>query len=248
MSEKDKHRASVYLPETNITAATSQTVYHYNFLQAYLTEQQSKNEELTMKLEDLFLQGNVNNKAQAEKIQYVEELLFAQEVLSKAILDEAMRSQNDMKAILHSAQQTERLAEETEKKLMEEQLVHTAILDQFTIQENAINTLSKTLVDFKHSSDTLSAKMSDAEEAQQKIEGKLDLQEVLQKTLLEKMEDTDAKISKISRQMEHLKGVIFERVQFLANKLEDNMKSFITPVHSFFVKENEKENTEQKKG
>lgn len=242
MSENDKQNASVYLPETNITAATSQSVYHYNFLQAYLEDQQSKNEELTQKLEKLFLQGNVNNKAQGEKIQHLAELLFAQEALSKTILDEAKHSQDDMKAILHSAQQTERIAKETEKKLMEEELVHTAILDQFVIQENAINTLSKTLVDVKHSSESLSVKMNDAEETQQKIAEKLDLQEVFQKTMLEKMENTDANISKISRQMEHLKGIVFERVQFLANKLEDNMKSFTTPVHAFFVKADEKEN------
>jgi len=242
LPEYDNRNTSVYLPETNITADTCQSVYHHNYLQSVLANQQIKNEQLALQLEELLLQGNRNSNAQGEKIQHLEELLFVQEGLSKDILEEAKRNQDDIKTILQTTQQTERLAADTEQKLIEEQLVHTAILDQFTIQETALHTLTKTLETFKQSSDSLTAKISANEETQQKIEEKLDLQEVFQQTILEKMEDTDAKVGKLTRQMDQLKGIVFERIQFLATKLEDNMKSLVMPVHQFFVKANDKEN------
>lgn len=104
-----------------------------------------------------------------------------------------------------------------------------------------ISNLTETLEDFKQSTAALQEKINQTEETQQHIEEKLELQEIFQKTVLEKVEDTDGKISKLSRQMDYLKEVIFERIEFLAAKFEDNLKSIVIPVQKFFIKTNEKE-------
>ncbi|TRZ38294.1 hypothetical protein CEQ21_23115 [Niallia circulans] len=236
----DLKNSPVFLPKTNITAATSQTVFQYNYLEAYMAEQQSKNEMLRMKLEDIFLQANNTTQEQAEKLQQLEDLLFMQGNVSNQILEETKTNQDHIKAVLQSAYAAEELAKENAQKLSDEQYVHTAILDQFVFQDKAISNLTETLDEFKQSTIALQEKINQTEETQQQIDEKLELQEIYQQTILEKVEDTDAKISKMARQMEYLKEVIFERIEYLAAKFEDNLKSLVIPVQKFFVKTNEK--------
>ncbi|WP_437832001.1 hypothetical protein ACQRXC_09645 [Niallia taxi] len=231
----------VYLPETNITAATSQSVFQYNYLEAYMAAQHAKSEMLRMKLEDIYLQANNNTQEQAEKLQQLEELLYIQGNVTDQVLEETKNNQDHLKAVLQSALTAEKLAKENAQKLSDEQNVHTAILDQFVFQDKAISNLTETLEDFKQTTAALQEKINQTEETQQQIEEKLELQEIFQQTVLEKVEDTDGKISKLSRQMDYLKEVIFERIEFLAAKFEDNLKSMVIPVQKFFVKTNEKE-------
>ncbi|RSK26764.1 hypothetical protein EJF36_07760 [Bacillus sp. HMF5848] len=95
-----------------------------------------------------------------------------------------------------------------------------AIIDQLTHQDIAFAELTRSITKHVVDSETITEKLLEQKQLNEELQAKLLLQEMFHQTILEKMEKQDALLHKLSRQIDHIKSVIFERFSFIVDKID----------------------------
>ncbi len=82
---------------------------------------------------------------------------------------------------------------------------------------------------------------------QNEMTSKIEMQDVYHQTVMERLEQQEANTYKISRQLENLRAVIFERINYLAEKIEIQTKHTIKSLTGllFKTKVNKEEHSEE---
>lgn len=227
--------SKVYLPKLPAETLNNQSHFQQNFLQDYLLNQRIQSEHLTTLLKSFqeeSFERQENHFRQISEIDYKLELndSISQDLLEKlAVLDKETSKIEEQLDFLAQ------LAQEQKEITSEETLRQTALFDQLLFQEKDISTISSKMDNFNHLATEMKTKLDETESSYQQISKKLDIQEIFHQTLLESMEETNGNVNKLSRQIEHVKEILFERVHYLSEKIENNLKSIAQPIQRFFL-------------
>jgi ribosomal protein S6 len=122
------------------------------------------------------------------------------------------------------------------KKYENEGLVNQAIVDQLTIQDSAIQRLSKNIEQYDGLHKSLSEQLDDKQRINDDILKTLELQESFHKTILERLDHQEVLNQKLSRDLDHLKATLFERIGYVVEKIEENYKQITEYVTQLFTK------------
>ncbi|KAB7671152.1 hypothetical protein [Bacillus sp. B1-b2] len=235
----------IYLPASNKNHFHNQTHYQHSYMKSYLSNQQQQTEKLTSLIEALQAHTLLAQDYQKDKIDKMEQNLTNHHVLTGELSEKLSILNEQTNSIYAQLTDMEQIQAKQKEIIHEESLRNTALFDQIINQDRDISHLTEKTDEFSILANEVKEKMHQSEVIYTKLEEKLILQEVFHQTILENIEDTNGNVSKLSRQLDHIKEVIFERIHYLTSKLEENMKSIARPVQRFFIKLDQQEKDEK---
>jgi predicted transcriptional regulator len=196
---------------------------------------------------------NESKYEQQQHFQYVLQELEHQEARTTPIIQNITKQDEANKILLHRLDKIEAFNHEIIKKYEKEGVVNQAIIDQLTIQDSAIQRLSKNIEQYGGQNKSLSEQIEDQNNMYEEIVSTFELQEAFHKTILERLNHQEALSQKMSRDLDSLRAVLFERISYVIEKIDDNYKQIIGYVSKLFTKAGfnyrisiEKDNKEKK--
>ncbi|WP_312095745.1 hypothetical protein [Niallia sp.] len=227
--------SKVYLPKLPAETLNNQSRFQYNYLQDYLLTQKLQNDYLA-NLVAKFQEDSIERQEKHFKqINAIDSKLQLNDAVSKDLLTKLATLDKETSKIEGQLDSLVALSKEQKEIMSEEALRHTALFDQLTFQEQDISLIAKKMDEFNDLAAEMKTKLDETGSSYHNISEKLDIQEIFHQTILESMEETNGNVNKLSRQIEHLKEILFERVHYLAEKIENNMKSITQPIQRFFL-------------
>lgn len=227
--------SKVYLPKLPAESLNNQSHFQHNYLQDYLINQKLQNENLAT-LVTKFQEDSIERQEKHSKqINAIGFKLELNDSVTKELLTQFASLDEETSKIEEQLDSLVLLSKEQKEAMKEESLRHTALFDQLTFQEQDISLISKKMDEFNHLASEMKTKFDETETSYHNISEKLDIQEIFHQTILESIEETNGNVNKLSRQIEHMKEILFERVHYLAEKLENNVKSIAQPIQRFFL-------------
>lgn len=121
----------------------------------------------------------------------------------------------------------EEMKAELSKKLDVQEVFHNTVMERLDQQ-------------FASFSEEAEKKIKTQEQLKEELSNKLSEQEQASKSIMERLHRQEAITEKISRQLDHLKSIVYERASHLTERFEKSLKQLSKPVHSFFVSQEEK--------
>ena len=236
----------VYLPTHSKNELNNQSHYQHNYLQSFLINQQQHKEDLSLLISKFHEHSVQLQNHQLSKINDLDDKLTSSDIVARDLHDKLAFLEEQTNLINEQLQFIESSSVEQKELAQEEALRHTALFDQIIHQDRDISFLTEKMNEFNELAGEWKEKLVDSESLYAKVEEKLSIQEVFHKTILENIEETNGNVSKLSRQMEYIKEIIFERVHFLADKVEENLKSIAQPVQRFFFKVDKEDQDKRK--
>jgi hypothetical protein len=209
---KGKH-PDVY-KNLEIKNANNQELHRKDYLEELLQIQQSANISVSQSLDELKLKNHKQEELLSDQWKELNNQLndmkkreFLQYDLDNQII-ERLKNLEEKNRMIHSF-----MEKETELKL--------EILTRLDNQEK------------------LNQQLSDQIEKQTKFERnlteKLSQQESSQSEILTRIDKQEALIEKLARQINHIRSILFERTNFLAEKIEDGYKLTSSYVYRLFT-------------
>ncbi|MDQ0184395.1 hypothetical protein ACFOST_04700 [Cytobacillus kochii] len=227
----------MFLKEKN---TSNQDVYRKNYLSDLLEEQSQLNHKVSKQHLDLQHQleetyEDLMSFAKDESIRHEKNIQQYNE--DWTALQSAYQAQEQNQLEMNGyLQQIENKNEELLIQLRTSQSSYETLLAQSSIQETAILELSRKLDNLEKPTEKILEELTVITDDQATIKDKIETQDIYHQSVMEKLESQDALNEKLSRQIDHLKSIIFERTAYLT----ENFKSLISPVKSFFVHHEEK--------
>ncbi|MEK5105874.1 hypothetical protein MHI57_03820 [Cytobacillus sp. FSL K6-0129] len=219
---------------------SNQDVYRKNYLSDLLEEQSQLNHKVSKQHCDLQHQleetyEDLMSFAKDESIRHEKNIQQYNE--DWTALQSAYQAQEQNQLEMNGyLQQIENKNEELLIQLRTSQSSYETLLAQSSIQETAILELSRKLDNLEKPTEKILEELTVITDDQATIKDKIETQDIYHQSVMEKLESQDALNEKLSRQIDHLKSIIFERTAYLT----ENFKSLISPVKSFFVHHEEK--------
>jgi chromosome segregation ATPase len=87
-----------------------------------------------------------------------------------------------------------------------------------------LNDLRNRLERYEGANHQLGLQMNEQLELQKEVAEKMTKQEELQGEVLQRLDNQEALMDKISRQINHIRSILFERTNYLATKIDDGYK------------------------
>ncbi|MDM5207769.1 hypothetical protein [Cytobacillus kochii] len=219
---------------------SNQDVFRKNYLSDLLEEQSQLNHKVSKQHRDLQHQleetyEDLMSYAKDESIRHEKNMQQYNE--DWTALQSAYQAQEQNQLEMNGyLQQIENKNEELLIQLRTSQSSYETLLAQSSIQETAILELSRKLDNLEMPTEKILEELTVITDDQAAIKDKMETQDIYHQSVMEKLESQDALNEKLSRQIDHLKSIIFERTAYLT----ENFKSLISPVKSFFVHHEEK--------
>ncbi|WP_445487086.1 hypothetical protein [Niallia sp. 03133] len=229
------HASIIYKPEQRVEDFPNQKTFHHNFSQDYMHKQQIGQEKLTELILQLQQTSNKNEDTQNKRLDTMNHKLLKQENLSTDLLNSISDQRASSLSFHEKLEALEVLLKQNTQAVANEAIINQAILDQVSYQELTVATATNKLDDFVQIANQMQKQLEKAEDNYHEVSEKLELQEIFHQIILEKMDENEANINKISRQLDTLKSILFERFNFLVEKWETNFKSLSEPVQRFFL-------------
>jgi len=215
---------SVYKNKEDHIVTTNQQVAKYNFMDELLEEQKKSTAELIQSIQDLnklydrqvkkqSVQWN-NVNTQMKDIQIRNDYLteYGSQIVEQ--LTNLDHKYKNLETTLGKDQQLQRSILTEIKSLKD---FDQEIANRFDKNEAANQQISDELTEQLELQKELSTKLSSHEEFQSEVVKRLDNQEVL--------------TEKIARQLNHIRSIIFERTNYLAEKIDEGYKLTSTYVY-----------------
>ncbi|CAI9392033.1 hypothetical protein ACTQ5K_22005 [Niallia sp. Sow4_A1] len=237
--------SKVYLPKLPAESLNNQSHFQQNYLQDYLLTQKLQNEYLATLVTKFQEESLEKQEKHFKQINAIDSKLQLNDSVTKDLLTKLAVLDEDTAKIEEQLASLVTLSKEQKEIINEESLRNTALFDQLTFQEQDISLIAKKMDEFNDLATDMKTKLDETESSYHNISEKLDIQEIFHKTIIENIEETNGNVNRLSRQIEHMKEILFERVHFLAEKIENNVKSIAQPIQRFFL-HSEKDETMNK--
>ena len=171
-------------------------------------------------------------------------------------MNQAVSRKNFLSELIHEQQNANAVL----KKALSELGVQTQIQEetQFTQWNHVgeqLNDLRNRLDRYEDTNHQLVLKMNQQLELQKEVAEKMTKQEEFQGEVLERLDNQEALMDKISRQINHIRSILFERTNYLATKIDDGYKLTSSYVYNlmtgsekpltFFLMNRKEENQKQ---
>jgi hypothetical protein len=222
----------VFISSSQENKLLNQDLYRTNYMKQYIEQQQNMNQTLS----DSFHQ--VNQQLMDSK---VEQQHYFNQLFSKfAVHDENhLQFQNRIedqeqanKSIFERVQHLEKFSYDLRSKVDSDELMNQAIMDGLTSQNHFIQEIVQNFKTNDQTLESIHLQLARQEELYHNLTEKLEIQEAFHQILMERLDNQEAIAQKITRQLEYLKGVIFERFSHLTDKIETTLK-FTTNLFRF---------------
>lgn len=234
--------SKVYLPKLPAESLNNQSRFQHNYLQEYLLNQKLQNESLATLVTKFKEDSFERQEEHFKEISAISSKIELNDSITKELLARLSALDQETSKIEEQLDSLTLLSIEQKDVMKEESLRHTALFDQLTFQEQNLSLISKKMDEFNQLAYEMKTKFDETENSYHNISEKLDIQEIFHQTILESMEETNGNVNKLSRQLEHMKEILFERVHYLAEKMENNVKRMAQPIQRFFL-QSEKDET-----
>lgn len=197
--------------------AHNQSYTRKNFVTELVSEQQLFNEALKRSLADLKLRSMAQEKWHADQWHRVDNQLND---LWKSSQDhqnmenqimESLRTINDKNAHLQTT-------------LEGETLFKQEMIDQAQHLNETLSDITSRLEQQEEANQQLSRQLNEQLELQKETVEKMNNQGTFQEDVLKRLDNQEALTEKISRQVNHIRSILFERTNYLAAKIEDGYK------------------------
>ncbi|WP_028401445.1 hypothetical protein [Ectobacillus panaciterrae] len=211
----DEH-PNVYKNNEKINAP-NQVFARHNFLTELLNEQQKANVALTKSIAEL--------KTRYEQIEETQTIQWNHVKNQMSNLTVSSHHREEFES-----QMMQRLNSLDEKNanlqavLENESVLKRSILDQINTLSESNQEIASHLEKNKAANQQLSLQLNEQLELQKEVADKLSNQEEFQAGVLKRLDNQEALTEKISRQLNHIRSILFERANYLAMKLEDGYK------------------------
>lgn len=216
--------SDVFLNRKNLDEP-NQDYFETDYVADMVNEQKRMNHSLIhtcRSLQELYLKQQQTQKREWEEIK--NEL----EQLNTSSREHAQFEQKAMESFHMLAKTDETLFQ----KLEEEGWQKQALMDEMRhIRENNQEVLDQ-IKDYESLNRNLTAKMDNLIELQQAVTEVLSKQHEDQYKTLQSLENQDALLEKILRQVTNLRSILFERSNFLAEKVENSYKLTSTFIYN----------------
>ncbi|MDR0137539.1 hypothetical protein RFW18_07230 [Metabacillus idriensis] len=238
MSNNDSHhdQSKAYLTIPSTGSTSNQEFFRVNYMQDYLKHQQQVNTELSHAVNALNSLLHESRKEQKQHYHAVYRQLEKQEAVTSPLLSNIEIQQSASKILSERLEILENSNTEMMSKLISEGHVSQAIIDQLTLQDQSIRELSGRFKTYESLQEKIIDQLDSHAELKEQIKNRLELQEVFHQSVIERINHQEALTEKISRDIAHLKSVIFERVSYLVEKAEENVKITIEYIFNLFTK------------
>ncbi|MEH6938217.1 hypothetical protein V7056_10185 [Bacillus sp. JJ664] len=187
--------------------AQNQSLVRHNALTKLIKEQQLSNTNLVNSIAELKPQYEQLEEMQTTQWNHMKEQINDLIVSSRNSED----LENMMLKRLHSIEESEKLLKES-------------IIDQMNSLSETYQELVSRMEKNESSNEHLTLLLNKQLELQKEVADTLQKQEEFQTGVLNRLDNQEALTEKISRQLNHIRSIIFERTDFIATKLEDSYK------------------------
>jgi hypothetical protein len=225
---------------------SNQAVFRYSYFQEVLQNQRLTNSTLSQSIESFHNTLSETTTSQHTKFnELLQELSRTEQALRN--IGTIMVEQNiTNQKILERLDKLEKENELVLNEITKEGLMHEAMVDQLSLQDQRLLEISSSLSTHEQQTIELTKQLQLQENMYDGVTEKLGLQEVFHQTVMERLDHQEAISEKIQRQLDHLKTTIFERASYLAEKIETNLSKVAKPVHRFFVHKEKIDHTNRK--
>jgi DNA repair ATPase RecN len=219
------HHPNVFKNQENVHAP-NQGFVKYNYYTELLNEQKKTNMELMRSIAELnsrYGQQEITQKGQWKQIKY------QIKDLKKASNIHRMEFESQL------VQKLETLDEKSShlQEIVEsENPVTKSILEEINRLSTSNREITDRLKENEASNQALSTQLNEQLDFQKEITEKLSIHEEHQGEVLKRLDKQEALTEKISRQLTHIRSIIFERTNFLAIKLEEGYKLTASHVYN----------------
>ncbi|EIJ78137.1 hypothetical protein PB1_11274 [Bacillus methanolicus PB1] len=214
----------------------NQNLFHLNYVSQFIEQQQSVNQQLNDSFQEV--NGLLKN-AKSEQTNYFEEVLNRfehQETFSEHLASLLKKHEQTSRVILERLHELEQLQKGIEKQAVGEGLVHQAILDQLSFQDQRFEGLATKLEEYGRLNQEFKHQLENQQSIFNDISQKLNNEEIYHKTVMERLDQQDALSHKLLRQLDHLKENIFERFSQISEQLQLHFRISASYFISFFSK------------
>lgn len=169
------------------------------------------------------------------------EILENEEPVNQKILEQVSCQEAATQALSRKFDKFEAFSEEAVSNFKAQEEMKAELSKKLDVQEVFHNTVMERLnQQFASFSEEAEKKFKTQEQLKEELNKKLREQEQASKSIMERLHRQEAITEKISRQLDHLKSIVFERASHLTERFEKSIKQLAKPVHSFFVHQEEK--------
>ncbi|WP_246941604.1 hypothetical protein [Bacillus pinisoli] len=208
---------------------SNQILYKTNYIKEYMEQQKEMTETLSASI------SRVNDDIHTTKLEqqnFFHHLVTKQENSNIQLHNRLGNQEETSKSILDRVAHVEQLSHDLRKKMTNDELMNQVIFDGLHSQDQVSKELANHLKSNDQTLEFIHQQLVNQEELCKTLSEKLEIQEAFHQTVLERLDSQEALTQKISRQLEHIKGVIFERFSTITEKLENSIKytaSFFLP-------------------
>lgn len=225
MFNKDKYLSSkVFTPEKPSNQPNQQS-YRLNYLNEFVSQQVKQNQEIKQSINKIVETVNTTHQTQEKKIDQVLQDQHHQKKQSEFFREKVESHGKTSEDILYSLDLIKNYQDQLNECMINEQLLNQAILDQLNFQDQQLRQTNNQLENYVALAGQLSEQLINQEKLLKEMEQKLQVQDVYHQTVMTKLDKQDAMNDKIIRQLDHLKSIVYERVNIIVEKVESSFQT-----------------------
>ena len=198
-------------------AASNQVESRQDFLTELMKEQQKANIALNQALAELQTRYQQQTDAQTTHWKQVDYQLI--DLKNSTIRQQ--KFENEMVTNLHSIHEKNVQLEAKVEKETQEKETLTAQINQIS---KTCDSIADRLDKNEETQQQLAMQMKEQLEMQKQAAEKLTKQEEIHGGMLKRLDNQEALLDKFSRQLNHIRSILFERTNYLAGKIDDGYK------------------------
>lgn len=245
---KNQQKPLLYKQPINVEASSNQQVFRRNYLHEFMKNQEYLNGELKNASTHLNTLLEESKNVQHQHYHQLTNQLVEQEKRTIPLLENINKQEEAYEMFIQRFATIDSFNQDIIKKYEEEGLINQTIIDQLTLQDTAMNQLSKKLDQFKEQHSNVSEQLISQKEINDQILNTIEIQESFHKTILERIDQQEAINLKTSRELDSLKATIFERISFVVEKIEENYRQITGYFSQLFNRSiRNKEQSDEKK-
>ncbi|WP_299088556.1 hypothetical protein [uncultured Metabacillus sp.] len=225
----------IYKNPAKINISSNQATFRKNYLQEFIIQQNQINSSLKQTSDNINCLVNEAKNEQQQQFHHVLTKLEHQEQHTAPLVENILKQDEAYKALIKRFEAIDEFNQELMKRQDNEGVVNQAIVDQLTIQDTAIKQLAKKIELFGGLHDHFSDQLTEQKIINEDILKTLELQESFHLTILERLDHQEAINQKVSRDLDSLKATLFERINYVVEKIEENYQQitgFVTQLLS----------------
>jgi|GEM_PF-1581139 predicted nuclease with TOPRIM domain len=217
-------------------SSSNQKFLRVTYMQEFIKNQQLVNNKLSKSAINVNSLLQESRTEQTQHFDFIYNQLEKQEAVTTPLLTNLETLQSVYKIICERLDELETLNTHIMEKIQNEGHISQAIIDQLTLQDQSIRELAGRFKSYEGLQETMVSQLDLHIELEEQINEKLQMQEMFHQSLMERISHQEAITEKVSRDLDHLKTVVFERVSYLAEKVEDHFKYMKDYIFNLFSK------------